>query len=83
MTLPGWLQIALLVALVGALVIPLGGYMAKVFSGERTFTHPVLRPIEVAFYRLCQVESPRSRAGSPMPPASWAFTYWACWCSSD
>jgi K+-transporting ATPase ATPase A chain len=30
----------------------LGLYMARVFSGERTFAHRVLRPAEVAAYRL-------------------------------
>jgi len=30
----------------------LGGFMVKVFTGCRTFLHPVLRPVEVGFYRL-------------------------------
>jgi K+-transporting ATPase ATPase A chain len=30
----------------------LGGFMVKVFTGGRTFLHPVLRPVEVGFYRL-------------------------------
>jgi potassium-transporting ATPase potassium-binding subunit len=31
---------------------PLGLYMARVFQGERTFVHPVLRPVERLLYRL-------------------------------
>ena len=31
---------------------PLGLFMARVFQGERTFLHPVLRPLERAIYRL-------------------------------
>jgi len=46
MTFIGWIQIALFCAVVVALVRPLGGYMMRVFNGERTFLSPVLRPIE-------------------------------------
>ncbi|NKF32078.1 potassium-transporting ATPase subunit KdpA, partial [Pseudomonas sp. BGM005] len=35
-----------------ALVKPLGGYMTRVFSGERTFLSPVLVPIERGLYRV-------------------------------
>lgn len=35
---------------------PMGLYMAKVFEGERTWLHPVLRPVENLIYRLCGVE---------------------------
>ena len=50
MTLIGWIQILLYCAIVVALVKPLGGYMTRVFNGERTFLSPVLRPVEVVLY---------------------------------
>jgi K+-transporting ATPase A subunit len=50
MTLIGWVQIILYCAVVVALVKPLGGYMTRVFNGERTFLSPVLRPVEAALY---------------------------------
>ncbi|MGH6968783.1 MAG: potassium-transporting ATPase subunit KdpA [Stellaceae bacterium] len=50
MTANGWLQIALFCVVVIAITRPLGGYMNHVFSGERTFLHPVLRPVERAIY---------------------------------
>lgn len=56
MTLIGWLQIALLFVLVAALVKPLGLYMAKVFSGERTLLSPVLAPAERAIYSASGVD---------------------------
>jgi K+-transporting ATPase ATPase A chain len=56
MTLIGWAQIALVLALVVLAAIPLGAYMAQVFGGERTFLHPVLGPVEKAFYRLAGVD---------------------------
>src|SRR6267143_4951798 len=34
----------------------LGGFMVKIFTGGRTFLHPVLRPVEVGFYRLSGIK---------------------------
>jgi K+-transporting ATPase ATPase A chain len=35
---------------------PLGSHLYRVFTGERTFLHPVFRPIEVGIYRLTRVD---------------------------
>jgi K+-transporting ATPase ATPase A chain len=56
MTLDGWIQIALFCVVVTLLVKPLGGYMTRVFSNERTFLSPVLGPVERGFYRLGGVD---------------------------
>ncbi|MCW5732862.1 MAG: potassium-transporting ATPase subunit KdpA [Enhydrobacter sp.] len=56
MTFIGWFQIALFCAVVVVLVKPLGGYMTRVFAGERTFLSPVLVPVERGFYRLSGVD---------------------------
>src|SRR6266446_413148 len=56
MTFDGWIQIALFCAVIALLVKPLGGYMTRVFTGERTFLSPVLVPVERVFYRLCGVD---------------------------
>jgi potassium-transporting ATPase potassium-binding subunit len=56
MTFNGWLQIALFSVVVALLVKPLGGYMTRVFTGERTFLSPVLRPLERVFYELSGVD---------------------------
>ena len=40
MTFDGWIQIALFCVLIILLVKPLGGYMTRVFAGERTFLSP-------------------------------------------
>ena len=50
MTATGWIQIALYCAVIIALTKPLGGYMTRVFTGERVVLSPVLRPIERALY---------------------------------
>ena len=56
MTLIGWAQILLFCAIIIALTPVVGGYMTRVFAGERTLLSPVLRPIEVALYRLGGVD---------------------------
>jgi K+-transporting ATPase ATPase A chain len=61
MSLIGWIQILLFCAIVVALVKPLGSYMTGVFSGERTFLSPVLRPVEVTLYGLGGVDSGREQ----------------------
>lgn len=61
MTLIGWMQILLYCAIVVALVKPLGGYMTRVFAGERTFLSPVLRPVETALYTVSAVDERREQ----------------------
>src|SRR6187455_2285066 len=61
MTVIGWIQILLYCAIVLALVKPLGWYMTRVFSGERTFLSPVLRPVEAGLYRLGGVDETREQ----------------------
>ena len=56
MTVAGWLQIALFVAIVGLLTRPLGGYLAQVYAGQRTLLRPLIGPIEAALYRLAGVK---------------------------
>ena len=41
----------------------LGGYMARVFRGERTFLSSGLRPMEKLVYRLCRVDEAREMSG--------------------
>ena len=56
MTINGWIQILLFTAIVLALVKPVGGFMTRVFNGERTFLSPVFVPVERALYRLSGVD---------------------------
>ncbi len=59
MTPNGWFQIAVFLALILAITKPLGVFMARVFSGERTFLDPVLRPVERALYRVTGIDEKR------------------------
>jgi potassium-transporting ATPase potassium-binding subunit len=55
----GWLQIVLFLFVLTALVPVLGGYMARVFTGERVFLSRALGPVERLFYRVMRV-NPRA-----------------------
>ncbi|KQT42800.1 ATPase [Devosia sp. Leaf420] len=55
MTIIGWVQIGLVLIATLLLAKPLGLYMARVFSGERTWLSPVLSPVETGFYKLAGV----------------------------
>jgi K+-transporting ATPase ATPase A chain len=61
MTVIGWIQIILFCAIIVALVKPLGGYMTRVFNGERTFLSPVLRPVEAGLYWVGGVDEKREQ----------------------
>ena len=52
MTLIGVAQIVVYLLLILAVTKPLGTFMTRVFEGERTFLHPVLRPLEKLLYKL-------------------------------
>jgi K+-transporting ATPase ATPase A chain len=56
MTANGWLQILFLLAVVLLVTKPLGAFMARVFSRERTWMDPVLRPVERIIYKLTRVD---------------------------
>jgi K+-transporting ATPase ATPase A chain len=62
MTSSGWLQIALFGLIVVAMTRPLGGYMTRVFLGERTFLSPLLRPVERLLYWCCGVDEAKEQS---------------------
>jgi K+-transporting ATPase ATPase A chain len=57
----GWIQVLIYCVLVTALVVPLGAYMTRVFSGERTLLSPILRPIEAGLYWVSGVDEKREQ----------------------
>jgi K+-transporting ATPase ATPase A chain len=61
MTLVGWSQIAIVLALVLATAIPLSALIANVYAGKDNFLSPVLRPVERGFYRLAGVDETREQ----------------------
>jgi K+-transporting ATPase ATPase A chain len=56
MTVNGWLQIFFFLGLIFLVTKPMGIFMARVFSREKTFMDPVLRPLERLLYRVTGVD---------------------------
>ncbi len=56
MTVEGWIEIAVALALVVALAWPIGAFMAAVLTGQRTLLTPLVGPLERGFYRLSGVD---------------------------
>ena len=52
MTINGWIQILVFCGIIVLITKPLGFYMTRVFSGERSFLSPVLAPVERGLYAL-------------------------------
>jgi K+-transporting ATPase ATPase A chain len=57
----GWAQIIIFCVVIVALTPVIGGYMTRVFAGERTFLSPILRPVESALYRIGGVDEKREQ----------------------
>jgi K+-transporting ATPase ATPase A chain len=62
MTVIGWIQILLYCAIIIAITPVLGGYMTRVFNGERTFLTPLIRPLEAGIYKLAGVDERREQS---------------------
>lgn len=56
MTTNGIFQILFYLVLLTLLAKPVGVYMTKVYTGERTFLDIIFRPIERLFYAICRID---------------------------
>jgi K+-transporting ATPase ATPase A chain len=61
MTFLGWLTIFAFVAVLTLVALPLGRYMAAVYTGERTVLDPILRGPERLLYRVMRVDATRGQ----------------------
>ena len=59
MSLPDIAQYGLFLVVVLLLVKPLGGYMMRVFTGQKTFLDSVFVPVERTIYRLTGIDANR------------------------
>ena len=59
MTLNGWLQVLVFFVAVLLVTKPMGVFMARVFSRERTWLDPALRPVEKLLYKITRVDENR------------------------
>src|SRR5579863_2828362 len=75
MTINGWLQIAVYCVLLLLITRPFGGYMTRVFNGERTPLSVALRPVERGIYRLCGVDETQEQHWVTYAIAMLAFSF--------
>src|ERR1700758_3128393 len=61
MTFAGWLTIVLFAVVLTALAMPLGSYMARVYSGERVFLTPLFAAPERFLYRIVRTDPERGQ----------------------
>jgi K+-transporting ATPase ATPase A chain len=77
MTTVGILQILAFFGLILALTKPVGLFMARVFEGERTFLHPIIRPLEVLVYRRCGVREDEEQKWTQYTLSVLGFSFFA------
>ncbi|MFZ1153273.1 MAG: potassium-transporting ATPase subunit KdpA, partial [Solirubrobacteraceae bacterium] len=61
MTVSGWLTIVLFAVFLTAIALPLGSYMAKVYTGKRVFLSPILAGPERLLYAVLRVDPKREQ----------------------
>ncbi|MEQ1646708.1 MAG: potassium-transporting ATPase subunit KdpA, partial [Pyrinomonadaceae bacterium] len=59
MTFNGILQILVFFAIIALLTKPVGIYMTRVYSGERTFLDIIFEPVERVIYAITRVDPSR------------------------
>ena len=75
MTFNGWLQIAIYCVLLVLITKPIGGYMTRVFNGDRIFLSPMLGPIERGLYRASGVDETQEQHWVAYAIAMLAFSF--------
>ncbi|MCI0744560.1 MAG: potassium-transporting ATPase subunit KdpA [Verrucomicrobia subdivision 3 bacterium] len=75
MTSMGLLQIGLYFLVLLLLTKPLGAFMARVYNGERTFLHPLFRPLERMIYKLSGVSEDVEQRWTQYAGALLAFSF--------
>ena len=61
MTFAGWLTIVLFAVILTALALPLGSYMASVYTGKRVFLSPIFAGPERFLYSILRVDPEREQ----------------------
>jgi K+-transporting ATPase ATPase A chain len=74
MTAAGVTQILLFFAIIIACARPMGAFMARLFAGQRTFLHPILRPLERAIYALAGIREDAEQRWTAYAGALIAFS---------
>jgi potassium-transporting ATPase potassium-binding subunit len=74
MTVNGWIQILLYMAIIFAITKPLGSYMYRVFEGDRQPLPRLFGAIERLLYKLCGVDPKQQQDWKQYTPAMLVFS---------
>jgi len=77
MTTVGVVQILVFFGLILLATKPIGLFMSRLFQGERTFLHSILRPVERLVYRLCGVQEDDEQRWTEYAGSVLAFSFFA------
>jgi len=77
MTSVGILQILVFFGLILLVTRPVGLFMARVFQGDRTFLHSLVRPLESLVYRVCGVGEEEEQRWTEYAGSVLAFSFFA------
>jgi len=77
MTSIGVLQILVFFGLILLLTKPVGLFMSRLFQGQRTFLHPVIRPVEAAIYKVCGVHEEQEQRWTQYAASLLSFSLFA------
>jgi K+-transporting ATPase ATPase A chain len=75
MTSIGITQILVFFGMILLVTKPVGLFIGRVFEGERTFLHPVIRPCEVAVYRVCGIREGEEQRWTEYAASLLAFSF--------
>ena len=77
MTSIGILQILVFFGVILLVTKPVGLFMSRLFQGQRTFLHPVLRPVERLVYKVCGVREDQEQRWTQYAASVLAFSLFA------
>src|SRR5262245_64984192 len=77
MTSVGFVQILLFFGLSLLFTKPVGLFMSRLFQGERTALHPIVRPLEVLVYKACGIREDDEQQWTGYAASLLAFSVFA------
>jgi potassium-transporting ATPase potassium-binding subunit len=75
LTSRGFLQIVLYFVAIVLVTKPMGAFMTRVFDGQRTFLHPLFRPLERLIYRVSGIREDVEQRWTQYAGALLAFSF--------
>jgi K+-transporting ATPase ATPase A chain len=77
MTTIGILQILLFFGVIWLITKPVGLFMSRLFQGQRTFLHPIVRPLETLVYKVCGIREDHEQRWTHYAASVLALSFFA------